>query len=178
MSLELQRPMWSEISSRINGFDGKIAAIRRALKTTVEIERKDYIAAANTLAAVENYKKYRDAVAHIKIFHPDSEVAPSFTRRGKITEVLITKEALDALYKSLEVVDQEMNKVVEMIFYRVRFNNRLQPSKLSEDDKQQFVAGYESALARVRELQAKRDTLPPLPEFPEELEEPQDPEGG
>lgn len=164
LALELPEPMWIEITSRINGLDGKIAIIKRAAKIIHKLPDETLNVLAETFGTIEQHKKYRDGIAHARIAHPDAPVAATAQRKGIEDEVLVSKEALDALCARLEAVQSEMN-VVMFIFH---FKGVLRVSPDSSSKERELVEReLQSSRPQLQNLQRSRQRLP-LPKFPVE----------
>ena len=98
-----------EVTSRINGIDGKIELAK--------IGMRELGADENTIALLgqslgdagfKEYKKYRDAVVHARVLDAPTGIALSPAKRGKLDEVLLTVDALNGLYDRLALVRLEL----------------------------------------------------------------------
>jgi hypothetical protein len=167
LSLELFPGMWTEVTSRINGFDGKVAILKRACERQMYFPAEYSVVVADTFGLIEKCKQYRDAVLHVKMMDPAASVAPSFERRGETFEVLVTKDALMRLYDLIMAARVEADQIVQMLHHLVRQRGRVLP-ELSKDEKKSALRAAEECLVQLRSYQEKRKALPPLPEFPEE----------
>jgi hypothetical protein len=161
-----------EVTSRINGLDGKFEIIRKSAQHHLQFSKEIYETIAKTLNDLEQrYKKYRDGIAHAWILHPQEVVAPSGRQRGKLYEVLVSVDALNTLYDHLAVLQSEIGAVSSVIFVKTRLMRQevippVDPMlRLTERELQ----GYVEIL---RDYQRQRQALPPLPEFPPESEDP------
>ena len=122
------------------------------------------LAISKTLNAVESYKKLRDGIAHVKIPNPSADIADTIQHRGIRDEVLISLEALTALYEKLCLVQNELNRVFHLMHYAAMGD------LLAEgDEKKRYVEQAEQALAQLQTAQLRREAHPPLPLFPDEL---------
>lgn len=170
MSLELVSEMWLEVTSRINGIDGKIALVRRTLTLEhglPQFAESDELVARKTLNAIESYKRYRDGLIHARMVHPDAIISQTSQRKGISDEILMTSEALKALYDHLAALAEEVDVFVRVIFVRLDMGGRLKAR-----DEQLTEEHLLWCLALLHEAQTKRESLPPLPEFPDEPQEP------
>lgn len=156
---------WLQVTSRINGFDGKIAIIKHAAKSFSHIKPKAYLALCETLNRIEEYKKYRDGVIHANITDPSSPVAPTHAQRGAEFETLITPEALLALYNHIQCVAAELNEIIG-VFVEASINRR--DRGRTANSEQPNEARIQSYVARLQSNQNRRNALPPLPRFPDE----------
>ena len=184
LALEQPEPMWLEIASRMNGLEAKIDAIKAATKFIHRMPDTERVLIAHALGMAMEYKRYRDAVIHAKVLDPSSPVAPTTERKGKVDEVLITKEALVALYKRLGALLSEVD-ILPRIFGNLAIaHGRLIATKdAPANDKRSAARQVKSGFLQLQALQQNRTTLPPLPRFPDErpthpnLEAPKEPPG-
>lgn len=172
LALELEYPLWTKVTSRINGFDGKIALLKEAMELELKFPEDKRRIVCATLGSIEEHKKYRDALIHAKILHPAATVAPSVERRGEIIETLVSEDAINALYERLTVIRAEFDEVV-LIFSNTAIIRERISRHHSEDDKQKALKELPACFSRLQHLQKKRKALPPLPKFPVELLNPQ-----
>jgi hypothetical protein len=141
MALELHPNMWVDVSSRINGLDGKIAILKESAKLFTATPDDMLLAISKTLNAVEDHKRYRDGVAHVRMGEPSAIVADTAQRRGKTDEILITQEALDALFERLQVLQRETDELTTFFFCRWRASQ----IAISTDERQASVATTRTA---------------------------------
>lgn len=175
-SLELPEPMWVEVTSRINGFDGKCSLLKQCAKLVHRIPDKHLEAIADTLGSAMEHKKYRDAIIHAKILDPDSATAPTNERRGNVGEVLVTEEALDGLFRRLGWIRAEIDVIVTLFVTLSICRNR-QDVGLPEDEKQSALKELKACIPRLLDRQYQRKALPPLPRMPVEPPTPPGSEG-
>lgn len=174
----------NEVTSRINGIDGKIELAK--------IGMRELGADENTIgllgqslgdAGFKEYKKYRDAVIHARILHAPSGIALSPAKRGKLDEVLLTVDALNGLYNRLTLVRLELIEACNVAI-RLFSERRWAPVRaiamqaatppleralgLFDPPKRQYEQEIQEALSRYLQHQKRRLSLPPLPQFPEE----------
>jgi hypothetical protein len=121
-----------------------------------------------TLNALEAYKGYRDAVVHAKIFDPRAAIAPSGERKGKTTEVMVSKALLKDLHERLEVLAVEAALMIEMFFAAALFRGKISPKKPTRREKLKAAKLFREYVAQLLAVQKFRQSLPPLPELPEE----------
>jgi hypothetical protein len=164
VALELHPDMWVQVTSRINGMDGKIALLKVALGLQGYPPLPDGTdpAIRKTLGAIETNKRLRDGIIHARLIHPEEIIADSAHRRGMTDEVLLSEDALSSLYNLLSLLVREVDQLVILYYYRWRL------SEESEEEPRQLLAGaFLQARALYLDLQKKREELPPLPEFPD-----------
>jgi len=160
-----------EVTSRINGLDGKFEIIRKASRYHLQFPSQIHEAIAQTLNVLDvSYKKYRDGIAHAWIIHPQEAVAPSARQRGNLYEVLVTVDALNTLYDHLAVLQSEMGAISSIIFVKTRLMRQevIPPADPMLRSTELELQAYVEIL---REHQRRRRDLPPLPEFPLEPED-------
>lgn len=168
LALELAPPMWVHVTSRINGFDGKIELIKQAAKRQYGLPDKHCRTIYDSLGKAGEYKKYRDAVVHVQIMDPTLPVAPTFSQRGDTFEVLITEEALVKLHGRIAAASAEVDQIVVLFSNLAQYRGHSYGRSPSEDEKKSAVRGAREALSQLRDLQAKHSKLPQLPKFPDE----------
>jgi hypothetical protein len=167
-------------SDRINGIDGKIELAKVGLR---DLGAADDLlnSASETLGqdGFSKYKKYRDAVIHARILDAPTGIAISPAKRGKRQEVLITVNALNALYDRLVLVRNELIEICQ-ITIRLYTTRRWGPmsqiaaqivpnaGQIPGPPTRQIEQEIQEALSRYRVLRKRRQSLPPLPEFPDE----------
>jgi hypothetical protein len=150
------------VTSRINGFDGKVAIIKDAVLTVWSFP-EEIIADINaTLSAAEEHKRYRDSVIHARPLTSDSAVAPANANRGTTYETIVTVEALNALYDRVISIYHEMIEVTYIVMLYAAIPD------VEGSVRQPYEDTARSCVAQLRHYQYLRSHLPPLPEFPAE----------
>jgi hypothetical protein len=170
----------NEVTSRINGIDGKIEIIKAGLREYILGEEFfSMIGEAFGENGFKSYKKYRDAVIHARILDAPLAIALSPPKRGKTEEVLLSVDALDGLYNRLVILRLELNEIC-MIAICLFSDRHLMsvmravragfpaPEHISDLPRRQFAQEIQENLSRCQAHQKRRLSLPPLPEFPEE----------
>lgn len=155
-----------EITSRIYGFDGKIAIIKSAAKNHVGFSETICKMIENTCGACEEHKRYRDGIVHARMLDPDDPIAETSQRKGKTDEVLVTEEALNALYNRLIANCGELSDVLSLIYLKKQLRNAKQ-RELSRTMQSRIEQSIRHSETRFRDRQKGRLSLPPLPKFPE-----------
>jgi hypothetical protein len=164
-----------DLTSRINGIDGKVAIIKSSL-TQLSVPRDTLAAVADTLgeAGFSLYKKYRDAIIHSISLDAKAGISAGPYNRGKSSEVLVTPAALNGLYRRLVIIRSELFLISGIstqaltkfeltqhecpICRAYAYPTRPVPSL--------FVKEIRGATALIRKHQKRRLSLAPLPEFP------------
>ena len=176
--LDLDKLVAPEVTSRINGMDGKIAIIKSAVKSTGATEEAQNLI-SNTLgnSGFSEFKKYRDAIIHAIVLDAPSGIGSGPVNRGKCSEVLLTTKALNSLYRQQTVLRLELIEAMKLATVLkvakrhdlrcsvcaepVRAPKELQPPPLESE--------IQAATSQLLKRQRRRLSLPPLPEFPTEL---------
>src|SRR5437870_4744448 len=70
IALAVPPQLWVDITSRINGFDGKIALIKRGAELYVRMPPDAMGLLSDILGAMEEHKRYRDGVIHAWMTEP------------------------------------------------------------------------------------------------------------
>lgn len=156
-----------EIATRINGSDGKVAIIRKA------IESEDYTSDAKacfhaSLDGFGEYKRYRDGVIHSRVHDSAKGIGFRVERQGKITQVLFTNEALDGLYNRLNILRTEI-QWLHTLSIEINENRRLAEilnGVLLRRHELRHSTDYAKYVSQAQLHQKKRLSLPPLPTFP------------
>lgn len=171
-SLDINAEMWFEISTRINGIDGKVAIIRKSSEIWGDVLNEEiFDLIENTLSSFLECKTYRDAVIHARAFDTLGGIGELMRRHGKKEQVLLTAEALNGLYDRLIILRQELI-CIAMLFSNARF-----APYLAGLDRQQPAPKVQEYAARLQEYQNDRRSLPPLPAFPKPPPTPEHMEG-
>jgi hypothetical protein len=168
LAADIPPKLWVSVSSRINGVDGKIAIIKDACKRRIEMPDSVYLPIAQTLGAIGEHKKYRDALIHVRLINPDDPIAPTFQQRGDSWEVLVSKEAVYALCTRLNYLRDEMDTVIVLFHHTKRWEMAGRDPQTAAATRVQVEEEMRRCLQVHRLLLNRRAKLPPLPEFPEE----------
>jgi hypothetical protein len=174
----LSGPSSLEVTSRINGIDGKIEIVKTALRElNASPEFQTLIASSLGNDGFALLKQYRDAVIHARDLDAVSGIAFTSVKRGKLYEVLLTIKALDGLYERLVLMKLEL---VEASIIATRLSTIRQMDRLARQmhdflaTQHEFPArtkakseqAIQAVMSRYREHQKRRLSLPPLPKFP------------
>ena len=141
-ALGLNADIFSDVVSRIGGFDGKIGILKRYIDLFWS-ERRFVAPMKDTLGNIEQYKKYRDAVAHVRIHDPEDKIFASFRNQGRTVEVLLTGDSLFALIVRVGLLQQEMVRVGLLVCSERQVH--AQP-EMSDQEKQQNATQVELGL--------------------------------
>lgn len=162
IATKMPNPMWDEVSSRINGFDGKVAILKQAAKLVYKMPDHYLRMIADTLGAVEEHKRYRDGIIHANILHPESPTAETSKRRGMVDEILITEEALNSLYERLCFLRGEIDQLTYVYFCAWLYGEKEYFRK-----RQSIAKEMTACTVQLVDLQTRRKALSSFPKFPD-----------
>lgn len=152
-----------DVTSRINGFDGKIALTKAAIAKRFDFSTELSAVIADIFGLLEEHKRYRDGIAHIRLFEKDSLVAPTAQRKGIEDEIIISQDALDKLYGRLLWIHAGVIQINTLV---LRAN--AVAMAFSKDDRQKAEDKREALISQLLLFHQSRKFLQPLPPFPEE----------
>lgn len=168
VTLWLPRPVTVEVRSRISGLTAKLEIIKAFIALEGFFLQGERNILSETIGHFDRYRKARDAVIHVR---PQSrhvrygDAAQTFERNGQVYEVLLSNAALETLIQHLDAYQEEMAIIGDVVSER-------RQEIASRDSKsppvREFAKQVQELLHSLRDHQAKRKSLPPLPEFPEE----------
>jgi hypothetical protein len=178
--LEVPAPLWLDVSSRIQGIDGKIALIKKAARVHFALPDSVADLVEVSMAAIHEHKTYRDGVIHARILDPDSEIAPSYASKGSEFEAIVSQAALDGPFDRLACLQLEIEDVLLILHHReitIRHVRKLEArghKKIVKNDPELLSAlrSTQEHVAQLQRHQNMRQGLPPLPSFPRELPTP------
>jgi hypothetical protein len=171
-----------DVSSRINGIDGKIEITKAAMRALGAAEDiQSLISGTLGESGFALLKGYRDGMIHARTLDAPSGIAGTSVKRGKFFEVLLSKEAMDGLYERLVVVRDELIEAcniasnllaIRKIEQLKRQTGSVAPRILPvlDQTKAKLERGIRAAFALFQSHQNRRLSFPPLPEFPSESE--------
>ena len=178
--LRLGQPLGAEVTSRINGLDGKVEIAKAGMQNLqAHKDVQTLLSATLGEAGFSLLKRYRDGVIHAYGLDVPTGTARTSTKRGKAYEILMTEKALKGLYQRLVLVRNELweactiastlskLQLTTLIIHNAAaihapaFVHWRPTIKRSERD-------IRAALVRYRRHQNRRLSLPLLPEFPAE----------
>lgn len=163
----LDGEMLLQVSTRINGLDGKIAIITHGAKA-LSLSEDNQRLLEETLGqdVFQKLKKYRDAVIHARLISAPESIGQRVERRAQINEVLLTQDALDVLYLQLKALCAELHAAWAVLVIAGMLKRAG-----SDDPKRGLLESELGAEAsRYQDCRSHRLSLPPIPEFPPESE--------
>lgn len=163
----IELDMRDDVVSRISGLDGKFEIIKKGARLVPLFNEEQCNLIAATIGSIAEHKKYRDAVIHARLFNPDSDIAGTTKRKGKSYEVLISEDALRALYDRLRILSDEIIAVWRLL---EGFNFVALDFESGDYDLDKLLASPElrDGFAQLQQHQNRRLSLPPLPRFPDQ----------
>ena len=163
--LGLSQKMSIELTSRINGIDGKIELLK------IGIRELDAPAVFQSLlsktlgkdgkSGFTELKKYRDGIIHARVTDASIGVALTPGKRGAVYDILLTEKALEAVVERNSTIRHEFVEA-HRIIAKLREVSGL-PKSQREQEIQAMISLYQLH-------QKHRLSLPQLPEFPSETE--------
>lgn len=166
---DLLRLDWDEtdVVSRINGFEGKVAIIKATSQASATLKGEPATLVADTLGEIGVLKTYRDAVAHADIHEPKAEIVRTSTKHGKPYEVDISISTLTVLFNRVMALQVEMTHAFRVLSHHFDHDD-LEMGKYS--DASEVISGrpFQEHLAQLRDYQSSRRLLPAIPKLPEE----------
>jgi hypothetical protein len=157
----------TEVISRINGFEGKVAIIKSIIRDSATLKGEPATMIAGTLGEISVLKTYRDAVAHADIHEPEAQMARTSIKHGKPYEVDISIRTLRALFGRIVEFQNEMVDALRVIEHHF--------SEWDLEDAQYADASvvingqiFQQHLRQLRKRQTRRKSLPIIPKLSEE----------
>jgi hypothetical protein len=168
LQVATRTPDWisDEVSSRINGKEGTVEIIKRAIDHT-DLPKADKDALKGLVGAFSFFKGIRDAMIHARLINLSGSIARGANRRGKEPyEVLVSEQALNGFYDHVSALQRELAVGGKLL------NTALTLKQIAPDDpnKSQLEEEIEAETVRCRESRKQRQKLKQLPKFPDENE--------
>lgn len=151
-----------EVVTRIGGIDG-IAAIVKKAAIHWGMTKEEKSALSDTLgkAGFETLKGWRDSVIHARMFDVSTSVAKHHQRKAKVFDILMSKDALEGLYKRLQFLARELGWLDKVLARRVGIKNAT-----TDQERELHEASIPTEWSRYLQNRNLRLGLPPMPEFP------------
>ena len=83
-ALNIPYQLWVDLSSRINGFDGKVELIKKGAEQHIRVPRDAMRIIADSLGSISEHKRYRDGVIHAWVTNPSADIADTIQRKGEV----------------------------------------------------------------------------------------------
>ena len=146
--------------------DGKCEIIKAIARESGTIYGEAAGLVAEAVGEVETLKQCRDAVIHARLHDPKADVAHTFSRRGKVYEVFISETALQTLYARILASQKEMQDVIGMLAHHFPHYDLIEHEGDTDPNGVRAGQYFQVNLARLRERQTHRRSLPEIPQFP------------
>ena len=160
--LHLSAISWLDIVTRI-GLDAKIDLIAAA-KETSNISDNISAAIQRSIHALKALKDLRHSVIHARVFDASRGIGENIRRGAKISQVLLTEQALNGLYERLAFLRVEMQQVIAIVDLVRTSGFAVRAPKGA--DAAAAIPEVKRRLELLQEFQAKRLALPGMPAFP------------
>jgi hypothetical protein len=155
-----------EVTTRINGLEGKYALIKLCAKHWGFDEQElSMLGDALGDGGFHGLKKWRDGVVHARLHDINSAVATLTQKQGKTEEILLSSDALKGLYERLEWMRRELSGFLKIL----RKKSRIKRGDFAAQHKERLEQEVQAEWLRVRERRSQRQSLPPMPEFPPDI---------
>lgn len=164
---ELPSELELEVSTRINGIDGKLEIIKIGA-SSLDLAPPTLNTLRDTLgeSGFVQLRKFRDAVIHARVLNAPLGLGARVDRRASVYEVLLTADALEILTEHIFAMRLELQTAANLLIAA-----RIAKSTDSAGpEKAQLEAGKSTLSAQLREHRNRTKSLRPLPEFPSESE--------
>lgn len=157
-----------EVIGRIHGIDGKIALARIASTDVfLSFDPSDADAIKVALDGAAECKRLRDSVAHARTtIVGKKDVVLTTGGRGQSFDLLFSAEILARVADQIDLVTSEL--LVLSVLYAFQLAITDDESGGADPEIQSLQQDAQEHMARLRQLQKRRLSLPPLPPFPEE----------
>jgi hypothetical protein len=161
-----------ELTSRINGVDGKIALIKLGVRQCFNESEMSLMEEALGNGGFKLLKSWRDAVVHSQVIDAHTSTGKVNERRGGASEVLLSLDALKGLFGRLDLLRVELNGLCTILVHRITLSrdelNEVS-FELDDQEKERLELGIQAYRLQVQEHRNQRQALPPIPEFPEDI---------
>jgi hypothetical protein len=164
--------LFQEVSTRINGLEGKVSIIQAAIKeatTTADtgLATEDIKRLGNAVGDFMELKKIRDAIMHARIVNASIGIGVGGRQRGsKAVEILLSVDALDKYYLHILLLDQVLSSGSALLNAVITHWERGK----SDPYKSQFEQAIQGHQVLFQSSLHRRQSLPPLSKFPDEDE--------
>jgi len=156
----------TDVTSRINGMDGKTAILHKAIKANKFFNDGEKKLLKTAFDAISEYKKYRDGIIHARVPSPSANVALTAPNRGDAYYIIVATVALELVYQRLELMGDEIVGAYRLLesgsfeeYDLISEGGNVDPLKLRASE------SFQAALALIQEHQSRRLSLQPLPQF-------------
>lgn len=162
----------ADVTSRINGLDGKFEIIKKGVGQSYVMVEQDINDVRACIGNISTLKTYRDAVIHLRLTRPNADIGWTSPKRGATDKFLATADALAILYDHLESSANELVMLLYLLEHTAHINLWYVEEHPDAPQKQRASRSYQDVLSQFHERQKRRLSLKPLPRFPDEPQAP------
>jgi hypothetical protein len=164
-----------EVVSRINGVEGRLALLKQGARYC-GFSDSEMSFLENVLgdSGFKLLKKWRDAVIHAQVLDAPKSVGKVNERQGRVSEVLLSLEALKGLFARLDFMRIELRALKDALSKKITLmheRTREWDYVLCDQDKARLESKIQHDWFQAQSHQIQRLSLPPIPEFPEDTPE-------
>jgi hypothetical protein len=163
---DLSDPLQLEVSTRINGIDGKLGIAKAGAAQVLSGLDLEQLCDLLGEGWFKNLKDYRDGAIHARHVNAITGIGTRIDRKAEMYDYLVRKDALEAAYDILVVMRKELDEAVTL----VQGIKVLKELDASDPNKAQHEAKISESRSRFRDCRRERQSLPPIPKFPSESE--------
>jgi hypothetical protein len=158
--------LFSEVSSRIHGLDGKVAIIQEAVSHS-GLEANDAKAVTAAVALFGEFKTIRDTMIHARLINVSIGIGRGAKHRGKSPwEVLLSTPALNTFYDHIIALEKELSSAGSLLNSAIT----LKQIDANDPNRSRYEEALQAHTAQFRESHNRRQSLRSLPKFPDEEE--------
>jgi hypothetical protein len=152
-----------EITSRINGVEGKLEIVKHAAKQW-DFDASELATLGETFGQLGflELKGLRDAVVHARVFDFTTSVARTRAKKGKVSDVLLHIDALKNLYERMDKMRIEL-WIIDDVLAR---KERIKKGGLADLHKARLEEEILTLWTQAQGHRSQRLSLPPAPEWP------------
>jgi len=166
-ALALPSAHWLDVVTRINGIEGKLEILRQFIARNRRIAADAAAVMKQSMDDAGLYKTFRDAVVHARVFNAPAGIGQRIERQAKISQVILTREALDGFYDRLVLLRREFQGILAVFDILRAFRVTRSSPALIDPRTTQSLPTAQAWMVQVQAHQSQRLFLPPLPKFPD-----------
>lgn len=153
-----------DLTSRINGAEGKVTIIKKAIaELPLPNGAREFIAASLGNDGFLKLKVYRDKVTHATLLDQRDSVGLSRKKHGKRDEIYLSVEALNGVSERMRHLRIEIQKAAHVCRLAHIVSRHHQGPR---DDIGRVQEQQQSAMEMARQARSLRDACPSLPRLP------------
>lgn len=157
----------AEITSRINGFEGKKQVVVKGLDGYSILQSDDVEAIKSAIAHAFRLKQCRDNLVHARLYDPSETIVGTFTKHGSKQETLFERGYLSDLYNHLRAMSDEIVAIYRLLD-QFSFRNYPFEDDVCDPVQLRSTPKFLDLHAQVAGHRAQRLALPQLPVFRDE----------